>query len=82
MTRWEYQITLKELPAPKPEELEQRFSCDHQGECALHDTVAEGAIGAMEKLFGQEGEEGWELVQFEYHQRQVLCVWKRARGSA
>ena len=28
----------------------------------------------------EEGKSGWELVQFGYHQKEMMCVWKRIVG--
>jgi len=79
MTRWEYKITTNDLPEPKSEGPVKTFSCDHEGRCVVHDSVAEGRIALMEKLFNDEGKEGWELVQLEHHQPQLWCIWKRAQ---
>lgn len=79
MMRWEYQITryqLKDLSRGK-DIPETTFYCDQKGQCFLHDTshaTADMVCGA----FNEEGKKGWELVQFGYHQGEIICIWKRA----
>jgi hypothetical protein len=53
------------------------FFCDQKGLCLLHDASDRGAEMIREAL-NEEGMAGWELVQFSYHLRQILCIWKRA----
>jgi hypothetical protein len=31
----------------------------------------------LANLFREKGVEGWELVQSGYHNREVLCIWKK-----
>jgi hypothetical protein len=31
----------------------------------------------ISETFNEEGKGGWELVQFGYHQGEIICVWKR-----
>ncbi len=79
MAQWEYQITLHELPEAKPEN-EDIIECDQGGQCFVHDTSKVG-IGWLEDLFRGKGKEGWELVQSGYHNRQLLCIWKKSLAS-
>jgi hypothetical protein len=53
------------------------FYCDQRGQCFLHDTSREAA-GMIREVLNREGKKGWELVQFGYHQKELICVWKRA----
>jgi hypothetical protein len=77
MTQWQYSITTHQLGELPKDEHETSFRCDQHGQCIVHDAVAEGRIDRMEKLFTEKGKEGWELVQFESHKNELLCVWKR-----
>jgi hypothetical protein len=75
MTRWEYQITLHELPRPQCDE-ETIIECDDSGSCLVHDACQSG-VQWLEDLFRDKGRDGWELVQSGYHQRELLCIWKK-----
>jgi hypothetical protein len=77
LTKWEYQITLHELPPQSKEE--GIIECDQAGQCFVHDAF-QGGVGWLEDLFRAKGREGWELVQFGYHNRELLCIWKKRIG--
>jgi len=79
MKTWEYQITRYHLKDFVREEKMDpaAFYCDQRGQCFLHDTSREGA-DIIRDVLNQEGRKGWELVQFGYHQKELMCVWKRA----
>jgi hypothetical protein len=76
MTQWEYRVTLHELPEPQPGNQEAAIECDQEGLCFVHDAF-QGGIGWLENLFREKGKEGWELVQSGYHNRELLCIWKK-----
>ena len=80
MQAWEYQITryqLKDLTQGE-EVSPEAFFCDQRGQCFLHDTT-DAAAGLIRDALNEEGKSGWELVQFGYHKRELMCVWKRIR---
>jgi len=79
MKTWEYQITRYHLKdfIREVEMDPAAFYCDQRGQCFLHDTSREGA-DMIRDVLNQEGRKGWELVQFGYHQKELMCVWKRA----
>jgi len=79
MKKWEYQITRYQLKEfVREEEMDSgAFYCDQRGQCFLHDTSREAA-GMIQEVLNQEGKKGWELVQFGYHRKEMICVWKRA----
>ena len=52
------------------------FFCDQKGQCFIHDTGT-AAADLIREALNEEGSSGWELVQFGYHQSEMLCVWKR-----
>lgn len=79
MTQWQYSISTHDFDEAPIDDEKTAFHCDHHGQCVVHDSVAEGRKESMEKLFTAKGNEGWELVQFEYHKNQLLCVWKRVK---
>ncbi|MCX8117885.1 MAG: hypothetical protein N3G78_08155 [Desulfobacterota bacterium] len=81
MTRWEYEITLHQIPETPQASQEQVIQCDQDGLCFVHDTFRSG-IQWLETLFKKRGEEGWELVQSGYHRRELLCIWKKPRNPA
>lgn len=76
MVQWEYQITFHQIPQPSCKE-GTVIECDQTGECFVHDTCQGGNMEWLESLFRQKGREGWELVQSGYHQREILCIWKK-----
>ncbi len=80
MTRWEYRITMHELPARQGEKQERTIECDQAGRCLVHDAF-QANVEWLEHLFRHEGKEGWELVQSGYHNRELLCIWKREKES-
>ena len=76
MTQWEYKITLHELPELLREEKGTIIECDQKGQCFVHDTSGSG-VGWLENLLCEKGRECWELVQTGYHNRELLCIWKK-----
>ena len=78
MKKWEYQITRYDLKDfVREEEIpDTAFYCDQRGHCFLHDTCHATADMIRDAL-NEEGKSGWELVQFGYHQSELMCVWKR-----
>jgi hypothetical protein len=80
MRQWEYQITIHDLPESKAEQRETTIECDQDGLCFVHD-VFPGSLEWLEDLFRKKGEEGWELVQSGYHQRELLCIWKKKKEA-
>ena len=78
MAKWDYWVTLHELP-PRCEE-DKVIECDHAGNCFVHDTC-QGGTGWLEDIFHTKGQEGWELVQSGYHNRELLCIWKKPAGT-
>ncbi len=78
MIQWEYQITVHELPPLHPGEKENVIECDQRGQCFVHDTFEVG-IGWLEDIFREKGKDGWELVQSGYHNRELLCIWKKRK---
>jgi hypothetical protein len=80
MTQWEYQITIHELPEMPPKEQGGAIQCDQDGLCFIHDAY-QGGIEWVENLLGEKGKEGWELVQSGYHNRELLCIWKKRKEA-
>jgi hypothetical protein len=35
----------------------------------------------LEDLFSEKGTKGWELVQSGYHNRELLCIWKKKKEA-
>jgi hypothetical protein len=33
----------------------------------------------VENLLCEKGKQGWELVQSGYHNRELLCIWKKEK---
>jgi len=80
MVQWEYQITIHEIPESQAGKQESRIECDQKGHCFVHDAF-QGGIDWLENLFRERGREGWELVQSGYHQRELLCIWKKRKKA-
>ena len=80
MTQWEYQVTIHELPEPKPGKQGTAIACDQDGLCFVHDAF-QGGIDWLENLLRERGKEGWELVQSGYHLRELLCIWKKRKET-
>ena len=80
MAQWEYQITVHNLPQPDQKVEEGVIECDQAGQCFVHDTFKVG-IEWLEGLFREKGKEGWELVQSGYHNRELLCIWKKVKEA-
>jgi len=80
MPQWEYQITVHTLPQPDRKAKEDVIECDQAGQCLVHDTFKVG-IEWLEGLFREKGKEGWELVQSGYHNRELLCIWKKVKEA-
>ena len=57
MILWDYKITLHQLPQVACEET-PTIQCDHTGQCFVHDACQSG-IEKLERLFREQGEEGW-----------------------
>jgi len=56
------------------------YACRSAGECEIHDVGTE-QIENMSRLLNEMGNEGWELVQFSFHQSGVVSFWKRSLGK-
>ena len=80
MVQWEYQITIHELPEPTADEQKRTIECDQNGQCFVHDVFQSGT-GWLEGLFREKGMNGWELVQSGYHNRELLCIWKKKKEA-
>lgn len=80
MIQWEYQITIHELPEPTGEKQKRTIVCDQHGLCFVHDAF-QGGTEWLEDLFREKGKEGWELVQSGYHNRELLCIWKKRKEA-
>lgn len=77
MIQWEYQITVHDLPAVRPRQQGEMIECDQTGQCFIPYDALSGGLGWLEELFRKKGKEGWELVQSGYHQKELLCIWKK-----
>jgi len=80
MIQWEYSITVHELPDLQVKEHAKTIQCDQSGLCFIHDVVP-GGVEWLEDLFREKGKEGWELVQSGYHNRELLCIWKKKKEA-
>ncbi len=77
MIQWEYQITVHDLPGSRVGRPENMIECDQRGQCFIPYDAVSGGLGWLEDLFRKKGKEGWELVQSGYHQKELLCIWKK-----
>jgi hypothetical protein len=79
MIQWKYEVTVHKLNLTSPTE-EKIIQCDQAGQCFVHDTSRAG-VGWLEGIFRERGEAGWELVQSGYHNRELLCIWKKSKKT-
>ncbi len=77
MVKWEYKISIHDFPE-KQNDADDVIECDNTGNCFVHDTPKVG-LDWLENIFMEYGEQGWELTQCGYHNRSVLCIWKRKK---
>ena len=77
MIRWDYQITIHDLPGFRAEKKEKMIECDQTGQCFIPYDTLSGGLGWLEDIFRDKGKDGWELVQSGYHQKELLCIWKK-----
>ena len=79
MKKWEYHITRYHLKdfIRQGEPAQTAFYCDQRGGCFLHDLSLTAGEGVRD-ILNEEGQKGWELIQWGYHQDELMCVWKRA----
>ena len=77
MIQWEYQITVHNLPAGQAGQQAGMIECNQTGQCFIPYGTLSGGLGWLEELFREKGKAGWELVQSGYHQRELLCIWKK-----
>jgi len=75
MAKWSYKATRHNLAEmhKKPERI---IECDTGGLCMVHG-MSEQGLDVIKEVLDAEGAQGWELVQCNYHEGELLCVWKR-----
>lgn len=79
MPYWRYKTTTHRL-GDIPSGGKRIIVCDDKGHCLVHDLSA-GLLEALEGILNAEGREGWELVQCQYHEAELFCLWKRQEGE-
>jgi len=79
MIQWDYQITIHALPQRPSYEGTGRIECGPGGQCFIPYDVSAGGLGWLEDLFREKGKQGWELVQSGYHEKELLCIWKKMK---
>jgi len=52
------------------------YACRPDGECEVHDVGVE-QLDNLSRLFGEMGEEGWEMVQLFFRPLGIVSFWKR-----
>ena len=80
MARWTYKATKHNL-TEKLAEFKRIIECDTSGRCLVHDVSDEG-LEVIKSVLDEQGEEGWEMVQCNYHEGELLCVWKKELQEA
>ena len=82
MKTWEYNISsysLEDLGIAEEDvdfPAEQVVACDAEGHCYFND-VMKKYIDTFISTLNDVGNEGWELIQLEYHRGSLVCFWKR-----
>lgn len=82
MRKWEYDVSFhsledlgiseEDVDFPK----DQIISCDEEGHCYFND-VMKSYVDVFRSALNRKGDEGWELLQLEYHRSSLICFWKR-----
>ena len=85
MSRWEYQVTTHDrealLAAAEGADLSRaprQIFCDAEGTC-FFDDAPNAYVGALVDVLNEQGDAGWELVQINFREHQMICVWRRSR---
>ena len=82
MKKWEYDISFHSFEdlGISGEDIDfpegQTISCDMEGHCYFND-VMRSYMDAFRPTLNDRGDEGWELLQLEYHRGSLVCFWKR-----
>ena len=78
MIQWEYQITIHELPERQAEKETEPLNVIRMA-FVLSMMPIRAALNGWRMLFHEKGKKGWELVQSGYHNRELLCIWKKRK---
>ncbi len=52
--------------------------CDTQGVCYF-DEAPDPYVAALKDILNERGENGWELVEILFREKEFICFWRRAR---
>ncbi len=86
MKKWEYDVSFHSFEdlGISGEDIDfpegQTISCDTEGHCYFND-VMKSYMNHFRSTLNDKGDEGWELLQLEYHRGSLVCFWKREINS-
>jgi len=75
MPNWTYKVTRHKANGEHVKQ-ERVIECDSEGSCFVHD-LNDAEMKRLNDFFNKHGAQGWELVQCSYHDKEVICVWKK-----
>lgn len=75
MAKWTYKVTKHKVNG-EPVKQDRTIQCDTEGSCLVHD-LNEQQTNRLTEFFNKHGSEGWELVQCTYHEKELVCMWKK-----
>jgi hypothetical protein len=87
MTQWTYDISRHSLGEIIHIMNEHGFSstegsaepvlfCDAQGDC-FFDEAPSPYEAALKEILNERGQDGWDLVQVTFRERELICFWKK-----
>jgi hypothetical protein len=80
MVQWIYKVTKHRVDGQTVTGAGESFQCDEKGSCLVHD-MHEGEVEGLKDIFNSEGREGWELIQCHYHDKDLICMWKKKKPA-
>jgi len=73
MPRWTYKTNIIDLDKIIPPD---KVECDLSRDCIVTDLQG-GGLAHFKQMLDKEGDSEWELVQAEYRDGKLLCIWKK-----
>ena len=80
MPKWVYEISfhpVQEILEEAQKQLEV-IPCDSKGKCLFKD-MPTANLEALITVLNRRGEQGFELVQLNFHNQELICFWKKPK---
>jgi hypothetical protein len=80
MPAWIYELSfhpVREILEEAQKELEV-IPCDEQGRCLFKD-MPTANMEVLTMILNTRGSQGWELVQINFSNQELICVWKKEK---